>query len=385
MRPSLKTRIASAVTLFFFAFTNLAPSGFAGINFSSAEKVPVSKTELLLPNELGRVEETHLSSEGSPVVFHIEAAHGDVGIQKRIKEILRHLHKTQGVRLVFAEGAAEKLKPEFLRFFPDTSLNDQMAELLLEKGLYTGMDLFLLDPASKGIAGVGIEKSRLYRAAYQAFTQVLQDSPTVETFLREKEMQLDREAQTVLSKNLMEIVKKHQKFEDHPFPFLAYSNFLLKAANQFLQMDFKSPFLQLDWPGLVRLALVQQFEKELNREKLAEEKKKIDSTFGVLNVAEAESPRSFFERFLHKVLPRGFRFSDYPHFSRWVGLQVLQSELDARTLSGEVEKLRKMLEDSLERTKKDRLILKRYEELLLLKKLLRLELNRKEWIQSGIA
>jgi|GEM_PF-3892301 len=379
MRPSLKTRIASVVTLFFFAFTNLAPSGFAGIHFSPAEKVPVSKLELLLPPELGRVEDTHISAEGSPVVFHIEAAHGDAGIQKKIKEILRYLHETQRVQLVFAEGAAEKLEPELLRFFPDRSLNDQMAELLLEKGLYTGMDLFLLDPASKDIEAVGIEKSRLYRAAYQAFSKVLQDSPAVETFLREKQMRLDRQAQTVLSKNLMELVRKHQKFEDHQFSFIAYSNFLLDAAKQFLKIDFKTPFLQLDWPQLVRLALVQQFEKELNREKLAEEKKKMDSTFGVLNVAEGESPRSFFERYLHKVLPRGFRFSDYPHFSRRVGQQILQSELDARTLSAEVEKLRKMLEGSLERTEKDRLILKKYEELLLLKKLLRLELSREEW------
>ena len=65
MNPSAAKRITASFIIFFFAFTNLVPSGLSqAINGTplSSEKIPLSHLELNLPEELGKVEEDRKST-----------------------------------------------------------------------------------------------------------------------------------------------------------------------------------------------------------------------------------------------------------------------------------------------------------------------------------
>ncbi|GEM_PF-4107365 len=393
MRLSKRDRLVAFFITFFFAFTNLIPPGFSSVLF---DNISVPGLELNLPAELGRIEESYLppSSVSAPFIFHIQTAHGDVGIQKKVKEILRFLHDTHKISLVFAEGASEKLNPELLRFFDDPSMNQKMTDRLLEKGLYTGVDLFLSDviaseakqspgllrPAfgrpRNDVEVLGIEAASIYRAAYEAFKKVLRSSETVKTILTPLELELDRQASRVLSKEELLLLKNWQKFQKREMTFLAYINFIRDAAQKDLKLDFEDPFLQLEWPQLVRLARLQEFQKNLDREKLQKEKEKLGAPLPDDEIEQ--DPRRFFEHFLEKASRKGFRFEDYPHFTRWMAVQILAHELDGRLLSLELEKLWNQITGQI-KDEKAREIIRRHEELSLLKKLLSLELTRSEW------
>jgi len=278
MKSQFAKQITALFAVFFFVFTNLLPPGFAQIHPSFPERIPTLRPDFNLPQELGQIEEHYSPSavSSAPFVIHLQTAHGDPHTQRKVKEILSFLYDSTGARLVFAEGAAERLNPELLRFFPDSASNQKMADLLLERGLYTGIDLFLLDvmagKAKKSPEVMGIENARLYRAAYRAFKKVLTSTSASNSALREIELEVDRRASKVLSKGPFALVKEWQKFQENRLGFLAAFNFIEERAKKDLKIDLQDPFSQLEWPQLMRLARLREVERGLDLKKLESER-----------------------------------------------------------------------------------------------------------------
>jgi len=385
--PTFTKRGAAAFTTFAFIFTTLLPPGFSELVASFPERIPAPRLELHLPLELGKVEETHLPRDSSPIIFHIQTAHGDLGSQKRVRELLEFLHKTHGIDLVFAEGASEKLKPELLRFFPERSENLKLTNLLLEKGLLTGIDLFLAEGQETTsnqvpVEILGIEDAGLYRSAYKAFQKVFQNAQASDEAVRKIELGLDKRASKILSRELLNLVKEWQRFQEAQSQLLSYARFLQDRAKKDLQLDFKNPFLQIDWPQMVRLARLLELEKTFNQKAFEKEEEKLKQTFPELSPSELkESPRLFFERQVEKAFTRGFRFEDFPEFTRWMASEILRDELHGRPLSEELDRVWTLLKERLSEKEVEREMIREYETLALLKKLFRLELTREEWEQ----
>lgn len=416
MKISTKDRRITFLITFFFVFTNLIPTGFSQYQYDLTllQEAPSPRFEINLPPELGKVEEYFMPRTAyrtprlnadhgvrvEPFIFHIQTAHGDIGIQKKVKDILRYLHETHKISLAFAEGASEKLNPELLRFFDDPLLNQKMTDRLLRKGLYTGVDLFLVDENEQRKSRVevlGIEQMNSYRAAYESFKKVLRSPKTVKSILAPLELELDRSASQILSKDEILLLKNWQRFQKREISFSAYINLILEAARTELKLDFKDPFLQLEWPVLVRIAHLQEFQKNLDKEKLQKEKEKLvvslrgsvgdgaiswmastlSGTPSLNDEAEGD-PRRFFEHFLEKAFRKGFRFEDYPNFTRWMATLILRHELEGRAISEELDKLWDKIKGQM-KDEKAQEIIRRYEELVLLKKFLNLELTRREW------
>jgi 6-phosphofructokinase/CheY-like chemotaxis protein len=395
--PTFVKRVAAAFTALAFVFTTLFPQVAA----ASSERIPTHPFGFDLPWELGKVEAFRFPKEGSPIIFHLQTAHGDVETQRRVKKILRHLQDSLGIKLIFAEGASERLDPELLRFFPGHPENLKLADLLLEKGLFTGIDLFLIDQQFESSPGLnlgyssvrkngatkpnaievlGIEDAQFYRGAYEAFQEVLQNQSATGPKLDLLEGELDREASKTLSKELFAFIKNWLKFEEGRSQFLSYANFLREEAKQDLKLDFANPFLQIEWPQLVRLTKLQEFEKDLDLETLEKEKKTLASKFPSISPPNLkQTSRRDFEQALEEALSRGFRFEAYPNFTRWTAREILRQELDARPLFSELERLWELLKAAKTKRKDEQEFLRRYEELLLIKKLFRLELTREEW------
>ncbi|HXV27379.1 MAG TPA: hypothetical protein VD913_00290 [bacterium] len=94
---------------------------------------------------------------------------------------------------------------------------------------------------------------------------------------------------------------------------------------------------------------------------------------------EEDLPRYLLEKLVEEAGPKGFYFHDFPAFSLYAGYLILQSELESKSLFEEIEVLfEKILNDRV-RTEDQKNILELFRDAQLLKKLLHLELTRKEW------
>ncbi len=380
--PYPKTKkFISGLVLFLFLGSELARSAPQTAFQGSA--VPFS-----LPAELGTIEETHLPSSQGPFIFHLQTAHAHYEGALKVREIIHYLQKQYQADLLFVEGASIPLRADFLRFFPDAKLNFKMAFALAEKGGLTGADLSLLDHPTRT---VGIEEPLLYRAAYQSFKTVVRDLDQSETFLESERARLDKEASKVFSQELRKLWGEWWKFQSGERDLLATIKFFKEEAKEPLLLDFEDPNSQFEWPQLVRLILLEQLERRFDPEALEKDKKEITNWLRKKRVSKhfiegfptlgGENPRRFFEEFLKETYPHGFRFHDYRAWTYFAASQVLRSELEAKGLFKECERLFGQLFEARTKTKKERELLEGYRRLLLLKKLLRLELTREEWGQ----
>ena len=131
----------------------IAPQAFGAPNLEV--RIPALGFQLNLPPELGTIQ-TLVSGSG-PTIVHIQTAHGNYEVQKKIQRILHYLKDTYGFKLLLLEGSASKLNPELLKFFPHRmDLNMKMAEELSKEALVKGDELFLLEEPDA--EAYGIEK-----------------------------------------------------------------------------------------------------------------------------------------------------------------------------------------------------------------------------------
>jgi|GEM_PF-4342293 len=364
-------------------------------------------TRLDIPAELGTVEEIHLppGRKDFPFVIHIQTVHAHYETAHKIREIIRYFKKQYGVQCIFAEGASEKLHPEYLNFVSDSrlrrqeqqvpasvpeswdsGLNQKIVDALAKKGELTAVDLALSD---SGLEAFGIEKPDFYRHAYHIFKKVFENQDQSETFLKEKRLALDRQASRIFDRELRMLVDCWLKFNSGKKDLLGVFRLLRKDAKEGLGLDFENPFSQFDWPQLTRLALLQELEKRQDQEQFEKERKKILGWLKSRKIATnffddletGDSPRKSAENFLEKTVPQGFRFSDYPQITYRAAHKVLQSELQLKPLFEEIERLFSKLLDAKADTEEKREIIGLYRNFLLLGKLLHLELTAGEWEQ----
>ena len=133
-------KLTSLFLTFFLLFSDLARANPALLSAGQIEAKPA--IEISLPPELGTVRETYLADKANqPFVFHLQTVHANYESALKTNEIIRYLESKYKTKLLFVEGASERLHPEFLHFFPDPELNAQMLDTLAQKGELTGVDL----------------------------------------------------------------------------------------------------------------------------------------------------------------------------------------------------------------------------------------------------
>jgi|GEM_PF-6652389 len=357
----------------------------------AAGPVPEKKftPEINLPSEWGSVGQTHFPSPdpNTPFVFHIQTAHAHYESAKLVSEIIRYLQDHYQAELILAEGAAGPLHPEFLQFFKNRSLNHKVIDQLAQKGELTGVDL-VLGKRDAAISAVGIEDPDFYRLAYQNFKKVFQKVDENETYLAEEKLKLDKQASQIFSSELRELMSAWQKFNSGNRNPLAVIRQVKEKSKSILGIDLEDPFSQFEWPGLVRIVLLDEMERKKNPQKLAEEKAKLSAWLGEHKISgqflaakpqSGKSARASYEEFLHQAYPVGFRFKDYPQVTYQMAGRVLESELERLQIFEELERIFQKLIDESAKTSVDRKLIQAYREFYLLEKLLNLELSRKEW------
>ncbi|MFH0985514.1 MAG: TIM barrel protein, partial [Candidatus Omnitrophota bacterium] len=405
----------------------------AGIAMMAVRETP-GFLQIDIPDELATLDGLYEAPPHADPKFilHIQNAHANYGAQQKIKQLLQYLDKSYGIKTLFVEGASEDLNPDYLKMFPDKERNLKLAQFLAEQGELTGAELYLLEadkdyrpqttdsskkdfslqsPVSSlqsdgsAVRAHGIENAELYRENYEALKKVFGSEATVKKYLDGFEGRLSGLASKVFPGDLIKLLGEWKKFEKGHREFMPYIRNLTAEAKRVLGIDLESLLAQVEWPQTTRLLVLQAMEKELDTAKGLSERdtlikflkeKKVSPKLvtaienfkdqrlsvmrtGVAGQAGPIEPRDLMEQLVMEAGPKGFRFSDYPHFSLYAGYLILKSELDPKSLFTEIRSLFTRILDKLAATEQQKALLALYRDEELVRKLLNLELTRKDW------
>jgi small neutral amino acid transporter SnatA (MarC family)/DNA-binding transcriptional regulator/RsmH inhibitor MraZ len=385
-----------------------------------------------IPAEFGRVTEIIPQSKNGSLLIHIQEAHANFDAQQNIKSILQYLSDHYGIKLVFLEGAGNKIKPELLNFFPkDAELQKDANLTLLKAGELTGAEVFMIDQsiATRNLQGAtetiskkslsapeayGVENAEAYAKDLEAFREVCKGRGVADKFLGRFYREWQKKASYELNKNLREFLAQYVAFGEEKLPLNDWLEILRKASRESLDLNLEDVRSQLEWPILVRYFRLKQLEGKIDDRKLEIEKKKFFAEFSALDggsrtkgsekqtssryasslTQEVEAifesakkhdlpvykTRFVFER-LMDALPEDFSFDLYPNLRLQIQQMILLSELQNDSFRSEIKELAKRLVGALARTEKEKQLTEVFREYQMIQKLFHLELSREEYQQ----
>ncbi|MBI2167242.1 MAG: hypothetical protein HYU34_03230, partial [Candidatus Omnitrophica bacterium] len=376
-------------------------------------EVPVSRlaSQIEIPENLGSIEKRFIPNSGSesyqdpPLIVHLQDAHSSYEAQVNTRKILSRLVKDYGFDLILLEGGIDRVSPGRLKFFEDPGLNFKMADRLAREAVVSGAELFFLEDGlkkkTKSLEGFGLENLELYSRNLKAFQKVYQEKTRTDRFLAELKSNLLTEGSRIFNPRLKRFFREWVFQNETSSDLMRHLGVLQKTARDELKLDLSNVAEQFDWPQLVRIFKLKEMEKEIDSVKSRGERERLLTWVrqkGMGRVwleclrrpsgtcasrvklgGDEGSVRGFFERFYDEAGPLGFRFKDYPHWSAEMGARILQSELKAPELFGEIERLTEKLLDHLAKEEKEKVLVRRYKDYLLLRKLFSLQLTAEEY------
>jgi len=401
--------IQKMVCLMLIATQAVWAAPLPAVSFAPMGEVPSAFFQIEIPEDLATVEEVYEApaSQDPKVVLHIQNVHGNYQAQVQVKKMLDYFYKNYGFKIIFCEGAAEKLDSKYLELFPEHSDNLALADDLAKKGQLTGPELYLMD-APKDVQAIGIEQTDLYRGNFDAFKTVYKSKKSTDSFIKLLDSRLELLSSRFLTRDMRRILSEWQKFHEGRREFMPFVKHLAEESQKFLNLDLNSLFAQVEWPQTARLLVLQSMEADLKQDEAMAERAKLitflkeqkasdtlitglekmeEKTISLQRLARGKGedpflPRKLLERLAEEASPMGFQFHQYPNFSLYAGYTILESELDSKVLFQEIEKLFDRILESLTVSEKEKNVLELYKDLELLKKLVALELTRPEWDQA---
>lgn len=270
----------------------------------------------------------------------------------------------------------------------------KVADELAKKALIKGSELFLLED-SKAQA-YGIENLEAYVANGETFKSVLTQKEKTEQFLQDMDLQIERLTSPYLNKDLRAFLKRIEDYELKNLPFLDWLLYLRNKAKESLELDLTDPTNQIDWPMLLRIYKLREFESKIDLNQFAKEKaeflKKISripkETFqevekllsAPLSQNQLPDPETglLFERMVSH-LPPDFDYKAYPNVNYFIGHLILQSELKGERLFEEMTHLTDKISQKLAKTEEEKKIFSLLKDHRLLKRLFALELTPEDY------
>ncbi len=360
--------------------------------------------DLQVPSELGIV---HSVDRGTgPLIFHIQAAHGNYEAQKKIQSLLHYLKNTYGIKTILVEGSAAKLDPVLLHFFPtDKKLTMEFADSLAKKSLIKGAELFLLEEPEA--VAYGIENMKAYVDNGKAFQAVLVTQEKSKIFLDDLNRQIERLSSPYLNRNLKIFLKRLNDFEAQKTLSLAdWLAFLMLEAQSVSGIDFSNAKNQIDWPMFSRVYRIQQYQAATDEATFAKEseeflakteswartdtdRKVVGKIQHLLSLSFSKAPVSdpglsfLLERML-SFLPASFDFDVFPSVKQVFAKSVFESELSAASLLKEMDQLIEKISLGLAATDVEKNLLLFFKNYRLLQRLFSLDFTPEDYkVLSG--
>lgn len=396
--------IATFFTLF-DCLSNVRAEDIRHAFSSRAAAAPLfSAVSLEVPSHLGILKESfpppQSSKIGTPQILLIEDAHRQLNAQKSIHAILKYLKKEYGVQTLLLEGGFSGPVPsDLLKFSDRDEINQTLARELLARAAIGGPEVFALEEGQE-IYLRGIEDPKQYAGNLLAFRRVYGKSQEIDRFIETAKIKIQTLASRLANPELLGFLNQWLLFQDSPSGLLKHLDDLAKYADRVLQVDLVDPRNQLKYPELVRFFKLREIERTLSGQEqrsglefeiqilrtwLAQfpewetERKAFEQIFS--NAASGESQlagRKFLENFIEKAQSRRFKFETYPHVTLLLAKTLLSQELDTHSLFEEIKMLENRLLKDLAQTDSDQKICGFYQDFLLLKKLLKLEISPEE-------
>ncbi|MBI4971096.1 MAG: hypothetical protein HZC17_04570, partial [Candidatus Omnitrophica bacterium] len=369
--------IAFVLTLTFLV-QSVGLSQIQPLELRAAQSVQIE-----IPKEFGEIVSSPLASSKSNVIIHIQDAHGSYEAQKNIEKIIRHLSDHYGIKTLFLEGGAGKLAPEQFHFFDDRKLDLKVADLLMQRGAFTGAENFLLSGKAEGY---GIEDVSFYRNNFTLFESAVNARAQADLELKKLKAETQNQTNQIFSKDARDFVKAWELHQSENSDWMRYLSVLDNAAQKHLKLDFRNPENQIEFPMLVRYFNL----KERNVEKVDGERQAfLEFLKGKINPSLHErlscfeesktNPRFLFEELQEELSKKQIKLPEFPNFFRYVGNRMLQSELSSKELFAEMTRLADRILATLAKTPDERALIQKIRERILLEKLAHLELTREEW------
>ncbi|HXV27976.1 MAG TPA: hypothetical protein VD913_03330, partial [bacterium] len=188
--PPNQTKIRHRFTAFFVLIAFLWDSIFAFPAVSLAAITLGSETyqynqiksshsvrDIALPRNLGTVEVRYQGTEPYSVIL-VQDAHAIPDAQKAISKLISYFNHQYGVNLIATEGAAGKLDPLLFRIFPDRDLLKQVFEDSLHRGELSGVAVASV-LEEKEADYYGIEEEAMYERAVGSFLAAVSNQPDI--------------------------------------------------------------------------------------------------------------------------------------------------------------------------------------------------------------
>lgn len=394
------------VLVFTFTFSNLGLANIATAGNSASEvNIPSLAARIEIPETYGTISGRFIPSEtGAGTIIHIQDAHASLEAQEHIRQTLHYLKAQYGFDFVLVEGGIGELQADRLQAFPDKPLNQELAELLVKRGVLSGSERFLLDEAESARGPLsrmlGVEDGKLYEENLNAYRQVTGDRSENEKFLEALRIQIVTEGSRTMNPKLQKFFKEWALLQGRSQEFSRQLETLKKYADSELRTDFNKAETQAEWPQLVRIyklsdleahVSVKNAQSELAALKQWIQEKKIEtaeseSVLGfTLEKGFAAKPekgtRFLLETFFASVKPVGFSFTQYPALSQVWGRMILREEIDAALLFDEISRLTDSLLNHLAVTPEEKKVIESYQDYLLLTKVMKLELTDSDYAE----
>ncbi len=310
-------RAVSFLTSTAFLLTSVSGNGelwAQGLSIQGSAEVRglgLTQDTFVVPSDLGTLRDfARPSSEEAPFVFHIQDAHANVDAQKSIQGLLAWLSRQpQGSRMtVYLEGVSGTIHPEYLQLFPDyPEINEAVVQDLASKGELNGVELFAWENLKNGVSEEafrveGVEETELYRDNLTTYREVLGRQDEIAALVSPLDKQLELAKSRILSPALRDFLKErdrrkmgHYQNESSSPQLAAYVTYLAGQVKKELQIDLEDRFEQVRFPNLVRLLVLEQLEKSLDRAAADRERAKAVET--LMNRAGSEEEKTMIRNF----------------------------------------------------------------------------------------
>ncbi len=413
LKPAERLLIALFVSIFTFsAVVSAAPQSSGFLHAYEAESFlgPVLAS---LPRDVSKVSETFVPAHCSvgqadcPVILHIQDAHANPEAQKHIQEIIEAVYRRFGNVRIAVENAEGPLDPEIFNRSPiDPVMREKIVQALANEGELTGAELFLLDLYREGkekpahVPVLGVEDQALYFKNLDRYLTLLQNRKTIDASFSKLNDLFVRTKSLHFNPALKQFDDERKAHSQNRRELLSYLKTLNARAQSILNTDLSDPIEQLRFPNLTRLARLGQLEESWKDEELSEERAQLEAELlkrgGSSDViaeliqsikALSQKPEKFGVDF--KIAPRllleqmeffarrhQVNLASYSRLIRFVSFQVLQSEINAVELFGEIHHLENSILGRLAESAEEKKLVEIGRSMALLQKMLHGEVTR---------
>lgn len=383
-RKKMRSAISWALILSFsFArtvFGEIPRGAFPQTSFTLPDSIEI-------PSHLGRIEESSLSKSEQPLIVYIQDAHGLVDAQNNIAGLVEYLQEAYGIHHLALEGNEGYLDPFLFRHFPDRQILKKTMQNYLQRGELTGAEYALID-SQKEMKAFGIEDWKIYEANYQAYLKAVQNKSAALAKMKNFQDLLDVKRSQVFSKELNLYFEKVLAFRDEKIPLDHFLD-ILKGFWSKEELETHYPHLSV---------LLKALAQSENSEQLSQSVTKLSCQFKVkwLHLLNSDQRREFNSRYqdyrtgrsddltyLHYLVATGQALSLKPKLTRQMQRALGRIE-SLETIRGsavfdELQILIKKTGKWISKTSAEKRIIKKYDDLELLKGLIKLELSSDQY------